>query len=80
MKFGTVVLYNVTKKIVEIFFQNFSYRDDVVINYLIFWKMRRKMAKIYCFLKLTLCQLEKKHFQNLFSAFKSQDNMQIDYI
>ena len=33
MKFGTLVLYNVTKKIVKNFFQNFSYRDDGVTNY-----------------------------------------------
>ena len=32
------------------------------------------------FFKINLVPVRKKHFQNLFSAFKSQDNMQIDYI
>ena len=38
------------------------------------------MAKIYFFLKLTLWQLEKKDFQDLFSDFESQDNIQIEYM
>ena len=37
------------------------------------------MAKICFFLKLTLWQLEK-NFQDLFSFFESQDNIQIEYI
>ena len=39
----------------------------------------RKMAKICFFLELTLWQL-KKDFQDLFSAFESQHNIQIEYI
>ena len=39
----------------------------------------RKMATICFFLKLTLWQLEK-NVQDLFSAFESQDNIQIEYI
>ena len=36
------------------------------------------MAKIRFFLKLTLRQLEKRFLS--FSAFESQDNIQIEYI
>ena len=38
MKFGTVILCNLTKKVVEKNFQNCSYRDDGVTNYVIFLK------------------------------------------
>ena len=37
MKFGTVILCNVTKKIVEKNFQNCNYRDDD-INYVNFFE------------------------------------------
>ena len=37
------------------------------------------MAKICFILKLTLWQLEKD-LQDLFPAFESQDNIQIEYI
>ena len=36
----------------------------------IFWKLMRKMAKIYFFLKLTLCQLEKRFWRSIFSFWK----------
>ena len=39
MKFGTVILSNVTKKkTVEKVFQNCSYKDDGVTNYVSFFK------------------------------------------
>ena len=68
---------NVTKQMVEKFFQNCSCKDDDVTNYdNFFWKNMRKMAKIgFFFLKLALWQLEKRFFQYLFSAFESQDNI-----
>ena len=36
MKFGTAILCNVTKKLVEKKFQNCSHRDDDVTNYVNF--------------------------------------------
>ena len=38
MTFGIVILFNVTKKMIEFFFQNFSCRDDNVVNYISFFK------------------------------------------
>ena len=40
MKFGTFILCNVTKKMVEKNFQNCSYRDDDVTNYVNFLKKK----------------------------------------
>ena len=54
MKFGTVILCNVTKEIVEKNFQNCSYSDDDVTNYVNFFEKLCKNAKICFFLKLTL--------------------------
>ena len=67
MKFGTAILCNVTKKMVEKKFQNCSYRDDDVTNYV-------------NFSKINLVATRKKDFQDLFSAFERQDNIQIEYI
>ena len=38
MKFGTVILCNVTKKMEEKNFQNSSYRDDDITNYANFFE------------------------------------------
>ena len=46
----------------------------------IFFKVMRKMAKICFFSKINLVKAIKRVLQKLFSAFKSQDNMQIEYI
>ena len=57
IKFGTVILCNVTKKMIETNFQNCSYRDDGVTNYANFLKKLcgkgLKYASFF-FLKLTL--------------------------
>ena len=78
------MLYNVRKKMVEKDFQNYSYRDNDVTNYIFFFffKIMRKTAKICFFLKLNLWQLQKrkKIFQDLFSAFESEVNIQVEYI
>ena len=44
-----------------------------------FWKILRKMAKKF-FSKINLVTSYKKDFQDLFSTFESQDNIQIKYI
>ena len=46
----------------------------------IFFKVMRKMAKICFFSKINLVKAIKRVLQKLFSAFKSQDNMQIEYM
>ena len=49
MKFGTVILWNVAKKIAGKYFQNCSYKDDDVTSYVNFFgKIIEKMAKM-CF-------------------------------
>ena len=55
-KFGTIILCNVTKNMVEEYFQNCSHRDDDVTNYVNFFeKLCEKWLKyIYFFQKLTL--------------------------
>ena len=63
MKFGSVILYNVTKKMGEEIFLNCSYRDDDVTNYVIFLgKLSEKWLK-YGFLS----QLEKRFSKSFFS-------------
>ena len=81
MKFGTVILCNVTKKIVGKNFQNCSYRDDDVTNYVNFFqKLCQKWMKYVFFLsKINLVSARNKIFK-IFSAFESQDNIQIEYI
>ena len=54
MKFGAVILCNVTKKMVENNFQHCCYRDDKVTNYVIFFE---KLCEKCFFLKLTLCTI-----------------------
>ena len=54
MKFGTAMLYNVTKKLVEKKNQNCSYSDNDVINYVNFLKNYAKNWLKYVFFgKLT---------------------------
>ena len=81
MKFGTVILFNVTKKMVEKKIQNCSYRDDDVTNYVNFFqKLCQKWMKYVFFLsKINLVSARNKIFK-IFSAFESQDNIQIEYI
>ena len=40
----------------------------------------RKITKICFFSKITLVTARKKNFQDLFSVFESQDNIQVEYI
>ena len=40
----------------------------------------RKITKICFFSKITLVTARKKSFQDLFSVFESQDNIQVEYI
>ena len=55
MKFDTVILCNVAKKMVVKKFQNCNYKDAGVTNYVNFKKKNmRKVPKICFFLKLTL--------------------------
>ena len=51
MIFGTVILCNVTKKLVEKKFQNCSYSDDDVTNYVNFLKHYAKNWLKYVFFK-----------------------------
>ena len=67
------------QKMVEKNFQNSSYKDDNVTNYVNFLKKICEKIIIFFFLRLTLRKLEKK-FQDLFLAFESQNNMHIEYI
>ena len=76
MKFGTVIPCKVTKKFVGKRFQNCSYSDDDVTNYVNFLKSYAKNQLKYVF----FVKLQKKDFQDLFSAFETQDNIQIEYI
>ena len=50
MKFGTAILCNVTKKLVEKKIKNCSYSDNDVINYVIFLKNYAKNWLKYVFL------------------------------
>ena len=61
--------------------QNCSYRDDDVTNYVNFFqKLCQKWMKYVFFLsKINLVSARNKIFK-IFSAFESQDNIQIEYI
>ena len=63
---------------IESFLQNCSYSDDDSLIMSIFLEIMWKMAKIWFFLKLTLWLPE--NFLDLFSAFESQHNIQIEYM
>ena len=76
MKFGTVIPRKVTKKFVGKRFQNCSYSDDDVTNYVNFLKNYAKNWLKYVF----FVKLQKNDFQDLFSAFETQYNIQIEYI
>ena len=81
MKFCAVILCNVTKEMVETNFQNCCYRDDDVTNHInLFEKSCEKLLKYVFFSKINLVTARKKNFQDLFSVFESQDNIQIEYI
>ena len=61
MKFGTIILCNVTKNVVDEYFQNCSHRDDNVTNYVNFFeKLCEKWLKyIYIFSKINLVTARK---------------------
>ena len=80
MKFGTAILYNVTKKVVEKKNQNCSYSDNDVINYVNFLKNYAKNWLKCFFWKINLLTARKKTLKIFFSAFETQDNIQIEYI
>ena len=66
---------------VETNFQICSYRDDDVTNHInLFEKSCEKLLKYVFFSKINLVIARKKNFQDLFSVFESQDNIQIEYI
>ena len=70
MKFGTVILCNVTKTMLDKDFQNRSYRDHDVTNYVYFLeKLSDKWLKYVFFLKLTLRPLQK-NFKIFFQLLK----------
>ena len=70
MTFDTVILCNVTKKMVENVFQNWSYRDDDVTNYVNFFeKLCEKWLK-YVFSKINLVTATKKIFKIFFQLLK----------
>ena len=80
MKFGTVILCNVTKTMLDKDFQNRSYRDHDVTNYVYFLeKLCDKWLKYVFFSKINLVTATKK-ISRSFSAFKSQDSIQIEYV
>ena len=80
MTFSKVILCNVTNKIVERNFQNCSYMDVDVTNYVNFFeKLSKNWLKLF-FSKINLVTVRKKDFQDFFTVFKSQDNIQIQYI
>ena len=62
MKYGTVVLRNIKKNMIEKNLQNWSYRDDDIINYdNIFEKLCEKWLK-YVFSKINIMAARKKIF------------------
>ena len=67
MKFGSVILCNVTKKMVEKYFQNCSYRDDYVTDYVTNYV---KNGCSMLFSKINLVTARKKIFKNLFQLLK----------
>ena len=58
-------------------FQNCSYWDDGVTNYVNFFE---KIFEKFFFSEINLVAARKKDFQDLFSAFEIEDNIQIEYI
>ena len=65
MKFGTVIPCKVTKKLVGKRFQNCSYSDDDVTNYVNFLKNYAKGWLKYVF----FCKIMEKRFSRSFSSF-----------
>ena len=68
------------KKMVEKNFQNCSYSNDNVTNYVNFLKTYAKNGKNMFFSKIILVAARKKIFKIFFLAFESQDNIQIECI
>ena len=70
MTFSKVILCNVTNKIVERNFQNCSYMDVDVTNYVNFFeKLSKNWLKLF-FSKINLVTVRKKYFQNFFTDLK----------
>ena len=68
MKFGTVILCNVTKTMLDKDFQNRSYRDHDVTNYVYFLeKLFDKWLKYVFFSKINLVTATKKISRSFFS-------------
>ena len=63
MKFGKVILCNVTKKMVEKNFQNCSIRDDDATNYVKFFEKLCKKWLNYVFSKINIVAARKKIFK-----------------
>ena len=70
MTFGTVILCNVTKKMIKKNFQNCSYSDGDVTNYV---NLFLKLCENMFFSQINLVTARKKVFEDLFSTFESQD-------
>ena len=71
MKYDTVILCNVTKKMVEKSFQNCSYMDDDVTNYVNFFeKLCKKWLKYVLFSKINLVTARKTIFKIFFQLLK----------
>ena len=71
--------FNVTTKMVDKNFQNCSYRDDDVTNYVNFFEKLCEKWNMF-FSKIDLVAAGKKDFQDLFSSFESQDNTNWIYL
>ena len=79
MKFGTVILCNVAKKLVEKKSQNWSYSDDDVTSYVnVLKNYAKNWLKYVFFYKINLVTARKKIFKIFFSAFEIQDNIKIE--
>ena len=72
MKFGTVILFNVTKKMIAKSFKDCSYRDDDVTNYVNFLKnlCEKCLKYVFFFSKINLVTAKKKIFKIYFQLLK----------
>ena len=70
MKFGTVILCNVTKKLVEKKIQNCNYSDDDVTNYVNFLKNYAKNGQNMFFSKIKVVAARKTIFKQSFQLLK----------
>ena len=70
MKLGKVILCNVTKKMVEKKFQNCSYRNDDVTNYVIYLEILYEKLLNKFFSKSKFVTARKKVFKVFFQLSK----------